>query len=131
MRKLIIGITILLTIATTANAGETYDIVIKAGADYRTTHVFSKNGVPIDLAGRAYASQFRSAPWPDGTVFANFSAVVTDAPAGKIRHSLSRRQTVNLAKKTGVWELKETLADGTVSYRYGGTVKVIPPGSAP
>jgi len=115
-----------------ANAGDTYDIVMKAGEDYRRTHTWTtKTGQPVNLTGNSYVSQFRSAPWPEGTVYANFSAVVVNAAAGQIRHSLSRRQSVILSKKTGVWDIRQTDAAGLVSYRYGGTVKVLPPATAP
>ena len=122
----------MLLLATPAYAGETYDIVMKAGEDYRRTHTWTtKAGQPINLTGSSYVSQFRSAPWPEGVVYANFSAVVTNAAAGQIRHSLSRRQSATLSKKVGVWDIRQTDAAGLVSYRYGGTVKVLPPATAP
>lgn len=125
MRHLLIAT--LLLAATVVHAGDTYDIVIKAGEDYRRTHTWTtKSGLPINLTGNSYVSQFRSAPYPDGVVYANFSAVVINPSAGTIRHSLSRRQSVTLSRKTGVWDIKQTDAAGLISYRYGGTVKVLP-----
>jgi hypothetical protein len=114
-------------------AADTYDIVMRAGADYRSTHAWTvkATGAVIDLTGNSYQAQFRSAPYPNGTLFAVYSTVVTDAPGGVMRLSLSRRQTVTLSGKSGVWDLKQVAADGTVSYRYGGTVRVIPVVTAP
>lgn len=126
------GICLALLLASLVFAGDTYDITMKAGEDYRRTHTWTtKSGLPINLTGNSYVSQFRSAPYPEGVVYANFSAVVVNPSAGTIRHSLSRRQSATLAKKTGVWDIKQTDAAGLVSYRYGGTVKVLPPVTAP
>lgn len=121
-----------LLIATAAYAGETANLVMKAGADYRANVVWtSSSGTAINLTGNSYSGQFRSAPYPSGTLFASYSCVVTNAAAGEMRISLSRAQTAALSGKAGVYDLKQTSADGTVSYRFSGTAKVLPTVTAP
>lgn len=126
MKRWLIAITFCLV--TTVFAAETYDIVIKAGEDYRRTHTWSVKStwVFVNLSGSSFQGQFRSAPYPNGTLYANFSTIVTSASTGQIRMSLSRRQTAALSGKAGVWDLQQTDAAGRVSYRYGGTCKVLP-----
>jgi hypothetical protein len=132
MRLLIATIMLALATCQPLYAGETYDISMKAGADYSATHKWTtKTGTAINLTGTAYQAQFRSAPYPAGVLFATYSTTVTNAAAGQIRMSLSRRQTTTLSGKSGVWDIKQTGADGTVNYRYGGTVRVIPTVTAP
>jgi hypothetical protein len=131
MRRLILILWLLCSVPVFA--GETYDIVMKAGADYRSTHVWTSKatGVPVNLTGSVFQAQFRSAPYPQGMLFAAYSTTMVNADTGQFRLSLSRRQTATLSGKSGVWDIKQTAADGTVSYRYGGTVRVIPVVTAP
>lgn len=114
----------LLLLGTPAIA-ENPDIILRAGADYNATLTWTYNGQPINLTGYSYAAQFRSAP-TSGVLFANLSTVVTNATAGEMRLSLSRRQTAGLGGKTGVWDLRQTAPGGAVTYQMGGTVKVLP-----
>lgn len=52
-----------------------FDIVMVAGADYELMlNVVSPFGGALDLSGNSYAAQFRSAPYPSGSLFASFSA---------------------------------------------------------
>lgn len=126
-------IAILFCLQTVAWAGDTANLVMKAGADFRSTLTWTVpgSGVPVDLTGNSYAAEFRSAPYPNGTLYARYSTIITDAAAGQMQLRLSRAQTTPLYNKTGVWDLKQTSADGTVAYRFGGTVKVLPPVTTP
>jgi hypothetical protein len=103
---------------------------MKAGADFRPTLAWAdKTGHPINITGNTYQAEFRDAP--EGTLFARYSTVITDAANGKMQLRLSRAQTTRLSKKTGVWDIKQTTPDGQVKYRFGGTVIVKPPVTAP
>lgn len=116
-----------------AFAGDTADLIMKAGADYRATLTWTMPGTKavVNLTGNSYVAQFRSAPYPAGTLYATYSTIVTSASAGQMQLRLSHRQTATLSGKTGVWDLKQTDAAGQVSYRFGGTVKVMPTVTAP
>lgn len=121
-----------LTLAIPAFAGDTANLTMRAGADYRATLTWTDSASqPLNLTGNSYAAQFRSAPYPAGALFATYSCVVTNAVAGQMRISLSRAQTAALSGKAGVWDLKQTSADGSVSYRFGGTARVMPTVTAP
>lgn len=118
-------------LAGRAFSAETADLIMKAGADYRATLTWTvpTTKQPVDLTGNSYAAEFRSGP--GGTLYARYSTIVTNATAGQMQLRLSRRQTATLPGKTGVWDLKQTDAAGVVSYRFGGTVKVMPTVTAP
>lgn len=133
MKRLVIAMLLTLALALPAMAGETADLVMKAGSDYRATLTWTVpvTKAPVDLTGNSYAAQFRSAPYPGGVLFASYSTIVTSAPAGQMQLRLSRRQTAACSGKAGVWDLKQTDAAGVVSYRFGGTVKCLPTVTAP
>jgi hypothetical protein len=120
-------------LAAPALAGETANLVMKAGADYRATLTWTTpgTGTAVNLTGNSYSAEFRSAPYPSGTLFARYSTIVTNSAAGQMQLRLSRAQTQANSGKAGVWDLKQTDAAGTVSYRFGGTVKVLPTVTAP
>jgi len=126
MKRLLLIIILLL--ATPAFAGEAPDLTMKAGADFRAEMVWTSKatGAAINLTGNSYAAQFRSAPYPGGSLFATYSAVVTSPTLGKMELRLSRAQTATLSGKTGVWDLRQTDAAGLVTYQFGGKVIVLP-----
>lgn len=124
MHKLFIIIILLL--ATTTFAAETGDLIMKAGADYRANLTWTQSGVPVNLTGRSYSAQFRSAAYPGGTLFATYSAVITSATLGKMDLRLSKAQTTALSGKTGVWDLRQVDSTGLVTYQFGGKVVVLP-----
>jgi len=108
-------------------AGETADIVMKAGADYRAKLAWTdKAGKPVNLSGNSYSAQFRSAAYPSGILFASYSCIVTDAAKGQMQLRLSRQQTVTLSGKSGIWDFRQTDAGGLVTYRFGGSARVMP-----
>jgi hypothetical protein len=56
------------------NPPKPFDIIMWAGADYEfNTTITDTFGAAVDLAGNSYAAQFRSAPYPTGVLYANFS----------------------------------------------------------
>lgn len=120
-------------LAAPALAGDTANLVMKAGADYQSTLTWTVpgSGAAVNLTGNQYAAEFRSAPYPNGLLYARYSTIVTNAPGGVMKLRLSRAQTLPLYNKVGVWDLKQTSSDGRVDYRFGGTVKVLPPVTAP
>jgi hypothetical protein len=130
MRPLLLILWLLVSVP--AFAGETADLVMKAGADYRASLTWTDaTGTAINITGNSYAAQFRSAVYPAGTLFATYSTTITNAAAGQMRISLSRAQTAALSGKAGVWDLKQTTSGGEVKYRFGGTARVLPVVTAP
>lgn len=127
-----LALILFLLLAVPAYAGETAPLVMKAGADYRATFTWKTpgTGVPINLTGSTFAAQFRSAAYPAGTLFATYSAIVTNAAAGQMQLRLSRAQTRANSGRTGVWDLQQT-SGGLVTYRFGGTGVVQPTVTAP
>jgi hypothetical protein len=102
-----------------------FDMVMLAGVDYslELTHVTS-TGTPINLAGSNFYAQFRDAPAPAGTIFANFSTPITSTGSGLSRVTLSKAQTQRLSGSTGFWDLLHVTADGVKKYRMSGRVRV-------
>jgi hypothetical protein len=127
MRRLLL-IVITLVCLTVPALAEEPTLTMKAGADYRATLVWSnpQTGTPINLTGNSYAAQFRSAPYPGGQLFANYSAIVTSPVTGTMELRLSRAQTSTLSGKAGVWDLRQTDSSGLVTYQFGGKVVVLP-----
>lgn len=122
----VLALLALCLLAGRAFSAETADLVMKAGADYRAKLTWNDTtGRAVDITGRSYVAQFRSAP-AGGTLFATYSCIVTTATQGKMEIHLSRRQTATLSGKAGVWDLKQTATDGSVTYRFGGNAKVLP-----
>lgn len=104
-----------------------YDIIMQAGEDFRLTMALKdSNGTAINLTGNTYSAQFRSAPAPAGVVFATYSASASAPASGQVTIKLSKAQTTNTSGKTGLWDLKQTDAAGSVSYLLAGKVIVKP-----
>lgn len=131
MKRLALVLALLL--ATPLFAGDTADLIMAAGADYRATLTWTTpgSGTPINLTGNSYAAQFRSAAYPTGTLYATYSTVITNAAAGQMQLRLSRAQTRANSGRTGIWDLQQTDQNGLVSYRFGGKAVVQPTVTAP
>lgn len=118
---------ILLLIPLVVYAAEQVELVMKAGEDYRADLYWKDStGRAINLKGKSFSAQFRSAPYPGGTVYGNYSVVFINASTGHQQLRMSKSQTRAASGKAGVWDLKQTDADGRVSYRFGGPVRVMP-----
>jgi hypothetical protein len=133
MKKLIIALLLAFSLIGNAQAIEPlnlptpYDMVMLAGADYSLPVILKLSSTTTeDITGYAYAAQFRSGPAPSGIVFANFSTIITTPVNGMLRVSLSRRQTLPLSGKSGVWDLRQTTTAGVVTYVISGKASVRP-----
>jgi hypothetical protein len=136
MKRIIVGILLVLSLACGSLAAEqpnlptNFDVIMLAGADYSLMVMIRDNsGTFVNMSSPSYSAQFRSAAYPAGTIFANFSAVrkrnpLTDKMAIELR--LSKAQTNTLSGKSGVWDLKETGTTGLVSYILTGKAAVRP-----
>jgi hypothetical protein len=124
MKRLLLTLCLALTLALPALA-EDVNLTMKAGADYRAQLTWTDStGTPINLTGNNYAAQFRDKP--GGSLYANYSAVVTSPSTGTMEIRLSRAQTERNSGKAGVWDLRETNSAGLITYQFGGKVVVLP-----
>lgn len=141
-KKSILAIALLAGLITSAAALEpvVHDLVIQAGEDFhRGLQMNScadnpapippqvcQNWVPSDLRGYSYKAQFRSAPAPAGTLFANFSCIFTNQSVGRFDIKLSAAQTTTNSGRSGVWDLQQTDSAGQISYAIRGKAAVSP-----
>lgn len=135
----VVGIVLLATLSSALDIG-IYNITMLAGEDYTlpmTMNVCADNPQPADpskcvnlqpvkLNGYSYKSQFRSAPYPAGVLYATYSTVFVNMSAGRVDLRLSAAQTATHSGKSGTWDLRETSPSGSVTYRTGGTVNCKP-----
>jgi len=136
MKQLIAGILLILSLAGNLQAAEqpnlptNFDIIMLAGADYSLTVMIRDNGGSfLNMSSPSYVAQFRSSSYPAGTIFGNFSAVRVRVPTtGLIGIDLrmSKAQTAALSGRSGVWDMKQTLTSGLVSYILTGKCTVRP-----
>lgn len=104
------------------NAGSTVSLVIVRGKAWAETYTIKENGVAVNIAGRSYASQIRTAT---GTLAATATCTIVDAPAGKVSVAFTAAETAALV--TGneyVWSFDETISS-IASERLRGDVQVL------
>lgn len=90
------------------NAGSTIAVTIVRGKPYAETYAIKSNGVAVNITGRTYASQIRSAT---GALVATATCTITDAPNGKISVAFTGAATSALVTGTEyVWSLVETVS---------------------
>jgi hypothetical protein len=105
-----------------------HDITMLAGADYQILFQHKDVvGAPVDLTGAFLYAQFRSAPYPGGVLFANYSTFISGDPiSGHSIMRLSRFQTRALSGKSGVWDLLMVDGQGFATYLLSGKGSVKP-----
>lgn len=104
------------TLDLTITRGDTETVIVELYADEAGT-------TPIDITGRTYSSQIRTAP--DSTVVsATMTCTVTDGPNGEATCVLSSTASAALAPGYYTWDLQEN-ASGTITTVVSGTVTVL------
>lgn len=123
-RFLLITISLLLTTCSPVFAGDTYDMIIRGGEDYRLEFTFTNDitRAAYDLTGCAYKAQARTTATA-ANAFATFSTAVINPTAGRLDIWLSRRSTAANSGANGYWDLRQTCGS-TVSYPVSGVIKI-------
>jgi hypothetical protein len=81
-------------------------------------------GQPFDLTGYGFLAQIRGGA-ESAVVMAVIDVEVLDAPAGRIRRTLSAIEARKLLIGTGYWDLQLTRPDGSVRTYMAGKVKIM------
>lgn len=107
-----------------------YDLAIEAGATYLRTFTWSTGSPPVivNLTGYTAHATIRDKWAPLGTVLLDLtvgSGLTLGGSAGTVTMLITPTQTVALPP-TGVWDLKMTAPDGTVTRLLAGLVAVSP-----
>ncbi len=97
-------------------------LVILTGDTRQVTLRFVEDGDPVNLVGRTFLSQIRTAAG-DPDPLATFTIDATDAATGVIRLSLSAAVTGGLQPGNAVWDVQETYS-GVVTTLAGGPVTI-------
>ena len=99
-----------------------YDILIETGTDFVLPFtVRDNNGNPVDLTGAQVEAHLREyAESPD---YYEFSCI-HNGSGGRITITLPHETTSQISYSYGVYDVKLTLADGTISHPLSGDVKV-------
>lgn len=104
------------------NAGSTVALPIVRGIPFAETVTIIENGTAVNITGRSYASQIRTAT---GTLSATATCTIVDAPNGKVSIAFTGAATSALTAGTEyVWSLNQT-ASGVVSELLRGEVSVL------
>lgn len=98
----------------TITRGDTETLVVTITSDGTT---------PINITGRTYRAQIRSAQ-DATTIKASFTCVVTDAANGQVTATLSATNSAALSSGIYYWDFEEN-ASGVVSTILAGNVTVI------
>ena len=101
-------------------------LTIRTGDDESVTITFSDEttGLPINITGRTYRAQIRSAS-SSTTILASWTCAVTNGAAGILTLSLTDTRTSTLSPGFAVWDLEETTAGGIVSTPLAGRVSIV------
>lgn len=104
------------------NAGSTVAVTIVRGKPYAETVTIKENGVAVNITGRTYASQIRTAT---GTLSATATCTIADAVNGKVSIAFTGAATSALVTGTEyVWSFVQT-ASGVASELLRGDVAVL------
>lgn len=104
------------------NAGSTVSPTIVRGKAWAETYTIKENGAAVNIAGRSYASQIRTAT---GTLAATAVCTIVDAPGGKVSVAFTAAETSALVTGTEyVWSLDETIT-GIAGELLRGDVQVL------
>lgn len=104
------------------NAGSTVSITIVRGKAWAETYTIKENGTAVNITGRTYASQIRTAT---GTLAATGTCVIVDAANGKVSVAFTGAATSALVTGTEyVWSFVQN-ESGLTSELLRGDVQVL------
>lgn len=104
------------------NAGSTVAVTIVRGDGFAETVTIYENGVAVNIAGRTFTTQIRTAT---GTLAANGTCTIVDAPNGKVSIAFTGAATSALTAGTEyVWSFVQTVS-GAKSELLRGDVAVL------